>query len=406
MARSSADAPGISTGDELHEDDPPDAGLPDAGWRAALQGRWAALRERLLRSPAFHRAAQTWLPWVARRHAVQAFDLMAGFVYSQVLLAVVRLGLLERLARDGPQPASRLLAGCGLGGDGGERLLRAAVALRLLEPRPGGRFGLGRVGAPLAADAGLRALVLHHEALYRDLADPVALLRDGPPADGALARFWPYAGAPGEAGGEGAAAAYSALMAATQPMVAAQVLQAYPVRRHRRLLDVGGGEGVFACAAAAAAPALRVEVLDLPPVAERARRRLAAAGLQSRSTAWGGSFLHEPLPAGADLVTLVRVVHDHDDGAVRTLLAAVRRALAPGGRLLVAEPLADTPGAPAMGDAYFGLYLHAMGSGRPRSAAALTALLQEAGFGRVTARRTRLPLLASVLVADTDRLRV
>ncbi len=45
-------------------------------------------------------------------------------------------------------------------------------------------------------------------------------------------------------------------------------------------------------------------------------------------------------------------------------------ALPPGGTLLIAEPMAGTPGAEAMGDAYFGLYLWAMGSGRPRSAAA------------------------------------
>lgn len=367
--------------------------------RDALADRWAALRERLLRSAAFRRGAQAWLPWIARRRAVQAFDLMAGFVYSQVLLAVVKLGLLERLARDGPQPPAVLLPALGLPAEGGERLLRAAVAIGLLEPRGGGRLGLGPHGAPLADDAGLRALVLHHEALYRDLADPVALLRGGPGAGGALAGFWPYAAVPGDAGGDAPAAAYSALMAATQPMVAEQVLQAYPVHRHRRLLDVGGGEGAFACAAAAAAPRLHVEVFDLPPVAERARRRLAAAGLAARSTVWPGSFLHAPLPAGADLLTLVRVVHDHDDDAVRTLLAAARRALAPGGRLLLAEPMADTPGARAMGDAYFGLYLHAMGRGRPRSAEALTALLREAGFGRVVQRRTRLPMLASVLVA-------
>lgn len=369
-----------------------------AAWFDAIP-RW---RERLLTSPAFQRWAEANLltRWIARRRATQVFDLMAGFVYSQVLLACVRLGLLERLASSGPQTLPALATALGLPGPHCERLLRAAVALRLLERRAGDRFGLGALGAPLAANPGLRALVEHHQALYGDLADPVALLR-GDAGDGALARFWRYAGQAGQAGGAQRAAAYSALMAATQPMVAEQVLQAYPVARHHRLLDLGGGEAAFACAAARAAPALRVEVFDLPGVAERARARLAAAGLSARSEAWAGNFLGDALPAGADLITLLRVAHDHDDDAVLQLLTAARQALAPGGRLVLAEPMADTPGAAAMGDAYFGFYLLAMGRGRPRQAAQLITLLQAAGFTRVRQRPTRMPLLVGLLVAET-----
>ena len=56
-----------------------------------------------------------------------------------------------------------------------------------------------------------------------------------------------------------------------------------------------------------------------------------------------------------------------------------------------------------MGDAYFGFYLLAMGRGRPRSAAQLTALLQQAGFGRVRELATQMPLQTGVLVARCQR---
>jgi demethylspheroidene O-methyltransferase len=362
---------------------------------------WPVWRDRLLARSDVRRWAEA-LPltrWIARRRARQVFDLMAGFVYTQVLLSGVRLGLFEHLLQAGPQTTDRLTAFLGLPPDASERLLQAARALGLLERRSGARWGLGPLGLPLATDAGLRALVLHHAAVYRDLADPVALLRGQAPP-GELARFWPYAGQPGRDGGAQTAGDYSALMAATQPMVAAQVLQACPVRRHRRLLDVGGGEGAFAEQAAAVAPSLQVEVFDLPAVAERARARLAGAGLAGRSRVWSGSFLHDPLPTGADLVTLLRVVHDHDDEAVMRLLRAVRACLAPGGRLLLAEPMAGTPGADAMGDAYFGFYLLAMGQGRPRPVERLEALLREAGFGQVRRISTRQPLLVQVLCAQ------
>jgi demethylspheroidene O-methyltransferase len=91
-------------------------------------------------------------------------------------------------------------------------------------------------------------------------------------------------------------------------------------------------------------------------------------------------FFRDALPPGYDCITLVRVLHDHDDAACLALLRAVRRALPPGGRLVIAEPMAGTPGALAMGDAYFGFYLWAMNAGRPRTAAEYGAMLKTAGF--------------------------
>ena len=74
-----------------------------------------------------------------------------------------------------------------------------------------------------------------------------------------------------------------------------------------------------------------------------------------------------------------------------TLLRAVAPRLPPGGTLLIAEPMAETPGAEAMGDAYFGFYLLAMGSGRPRTAREIAAArCASAGFARIR-RRDRTP---------------
>jgi demethylspheroidene O-methyltransferase len=56
-----------------------------------------------------------------------------------------------------------------------------------------------------------------------------------------------------------------------------------------------------------------------------------------------------------------------------------------------------------MGDAYFGMYLWAMGSGRPRTAGELAGMLENAGFRRVQQLPTRIPLQTSVLVAERGR---
>ena len=76
-----------------------------------------------------------------------------------------------------------------------------------------------------------------------------------------------------------------------------------------------------------------------------------------------------------------------------------REALPEGGSLLVCEPMSGTPGAEAIGDAYYGLYLAAMGKGRSRTPAELTALLRSAGFAEVRLLPTPLPLQTRVLLA-------
>jgi demethylspheroidene O-methyltransferase len=77
----------------------------------------------------------------------------------------------------------------------------------------------------------------------------------------------------------------------------------------------------------------------------------------------------------------------------------VRAALPGDGTLLLAEPIADTPGAEPVGAAYFGFYLLAMGSGRARSKAELAGLLAQAGFAAPRFLPTHTPLVTSVLVA-------
>ncbi|MEJ2534171.1 MAG: methyltransferase, partial [Gammaproteobacteria bacterium] len=62
-------------------------------------------------------------------------------------------------------------------------------------------------------------------------------------------------------------------------------------------------------------------------------------------------------------------------------------------------PMLDAPGAEDMGASYFGFYLLAMGSGRPRAFRELRSMLRKAGFTRVRAHRTPLPLICSVMSA-------
>ena len=145
---------------------------------------------------------------------------------------------------------------------------------------------------------------------------------------------------------------------------------------------------MFLSAVGARVPAIDLGLFDLPAVGDRARARFDSAGLAARAAVFGGDFLNDSLPLGYDIVSLIRVLHDHDDAPALALLRNVHAALPPGGTVFIAEPMAETRGAEPAGDAYFGFYLLAMGSGRPRNARAIADMLRTAGFRRPRVLRT------------------
>ncbi len=337
---------------------------------------------------------------ITMRRSRALFDIVSGFVYTQTLSACVELELFEFLA-SGARTIEEIAEHTALSPASTERLLNAAVSLRLLARRRYGRFAIGPLGAPLVGNTGVLALVRHHRLAYQDLVDPVELLRTGADYRTELSRYWSYADAPRpQSIDDTRVAAYSEIMAATLPPVAAEVLDGYDLSRHECLLDIGGGEGVFLSLVGQRHSHLELRLFDLPAVAARARQRLDAAGLGERARCLGGNFHADPLPAGADVCTLVRVLLDHDDASVMRLLHRVRAALPSGGTLLIAEAMAGAKGAETVGDAYFSFYLLAMGKGRARRASELHQMLKSAGFRKSREIATRFPIQTGLIVAE------
>ncbi|WP_299783895.1 methyltransferase [uncultured Roseobacter sp.] len=342
------------------------------GWR----GGWL---NRLVARPGF----QSWaskFPLTrrqARKDGALLFDVVQGFVQSQVLMALVELDILRRL-RAGPQSADLLGRATDIPADRMRVLLQAAAALDLLKRDRKGAYRLARKGAALMGVPGLEAMIRHHRAFYADLADPVALLQG--PTQTELSEFWPYVfGARGDIDPD-VAATYSDLMAQSQRLVAEDTLRAVSLKNTQCLLDVGGGTGAFLEVAGQQAMGMKMMLFDLPQVVSAARVRLNAAGMGDRVTIHAGSFREDPLPPGADALSLIRVLYDHSDDTVRKLLAATFAALPPGGRLIISEPMGGGTSPDPAGDVYFAFYTLAMQTGRVRSADEISDLCATAGF--------------------------
>ena len=358
-------------------------------------------RNRLIASPSFQRWAIRFplTRWLVRKQASDIFDLMAGFVYSQVLLACTQLNLFDILA-NGALSFDELKKQIPLKPAGLRRLLDAAVAIKLLVKRSEDRYALSMKSAPLVGNIAILDMVKHHADFYRDLSDPIALLQ-GDKSSASLNEYWPYITSEQGAAPENLSAEkvadYSKLMAHTQSLVTDEIIDAYPMSKHQIVLDIGGGQGAFIKRLATQYPHLSFKLFDIPGVAELSNAHFKEIGLSSRAQAIGGNFFQDSLPKGCDLATLVRVIFDHDDVRVSQLLANVFDALNPGGTLLLAEPMAETKGFEAMGHAYFGFYLLAMGRGRPRTEAEIRGLLSEAGFTAIELLNSYMPLNAQIL---------
>lgn len=389
----------VRTDGNTHERAPDAPARPQSA-RPSMRERLVTWRNRLVTTRRFQRwaAAFPLTRPVARARAARLFDLCAGFVYSQILHACVRLKLLELLA-DAPRTVDEVARSLSIPDDGARRLLSGAEALGLIETLGDGRFALSMDGAALLGNPGALAMIAHHPHFYDDLRDPVALLR-GEADDTSLSRFWGYARGENPAAlAPDEIAQYTALMSASQSLIAEDILDSYDLSRHRLVIDVGGGDGAFVEAAAAHHPGLSLMIFDLPAVAEQAAQRMERAGITPQVRIESGDFFADPLPSGPDAITLVRVLLDHDDAGALKILRRAHDALPPGGVLLVAETLSGVSGAERIADAYFGFYLMAMGKGRPRRVDEMRALLAEAGFGDIRLRRTRRPLLTQLMTA-------
>ena len=377
----------------------PNALLEVTTWQDSLL-QWL---ERLYASPRLYQwsLSNPLTRWITKRRTQQIFDLMSGFVYSQVLLGCVRLDLFKMLYQK-PLDLQQISLQTRVSEQALQKLLVSAVSLGLLESRSHQRFGLGALGVPLAMHPGIGAMVEHNHLLYRDMQDPLAFLNNAWQGD--MAEYWPYAhdAQAAERVAQEKFSRYSDLMASSQEFVVQEILESYYFEEHRCVLDVGAGKGRFASELALHAKHLKLQLFDLPPVLELAKATFQSKGLTDRLSLCPGNFLHDPLPQGADLVTLVRVAHDHPDEVVQQLLQKIHDALPVGGILLLAEPMAKTysqnADGPAQTDVYFHFYLLAMGAGRLRTPEELMLMMSKAGFVGLELLPNNMPIHARILL--------
>lgn len=153
----------------------------------------------------------------------------------------------------------------------------------------------------------------------------------------------------------------------------------------RRLLDVGGGSGVFAIAAAQRHPELRATVMDLPAMCEAARDYIDAGDVGGRVETVAVDMFREPWPEGHDALFFSNIFHDWRPDTCAELAAKAFAALPSGGRIFLHEMLMDDDLAGPLTTASFSMLMLLGTRGKQYSLGEFRDILEGAGFAGVAA---------------------
>lgn len=147
----------------------------------------------------------------------------------------------------------------------------------------------------------------------------------------------------------------------------------------RRLLDVGGGSGIYSTTMVAAHEQLSATVLEQPPVDALVTQEIARHGLSGRVQVASGDMFAVKWPE-ADILLLSNVLHDWDEPEMRELLVKAAQTLAPGGLLIIHDAFIRDDKTGPLPVAEYSALLMNITQGKCYSAAEYGAVLAELGF--------------------------
>ncbi len=312
-------------------------------------------------------------------------ELIRGFMPSRAVLTALELDVFTAVGEGGT--AEQIAAKIRTNARATGMLLNALASLKLLEKREGvytntplsARFFVE--GTPDSA----RTAQLHIANIWKSWSTLSDAVRAGtsvaPRGDG------------------GSVTPFIAAMDHNARGRARAVVQAAGIDGARRMLDLGGGSGAYSIAFAKAAPALRVDIVDLPEVLPITQEHIRKAGLAERISTRAGDMLTIPVESGRyDLVLLSAICHMYSPEENRQLFRRAYDTLAPEGRLVVADFILEADKtAPRFGALFALNMLVNTRAGASYSEPEYETWLKEAGFAE--AKRVRIPGPVNLMIA-------
>jgi 3-hydroxy-5-methyl-1-naphthoate 3-O-methyltransferase len=168
---------------------------------------------------------------------------------------------------------------------------------------------------------------------------------------------------------------------------AMQLTKVYDFSKHRRMMDIGGGSGVYAIQVVKANPHMKATVLDLEAVCEVAEQYIKSYNLEDKVKTKPLDFFREDIPKGYDVSFLSLILHDYSEEKGIALLKKINTSLANDGVIVISEWLLNDEKTGPAASALMGLnmIIETYG-GKNYSYAEIADMLKQAGFKRAERR--------------------
>lgn len=262
-------------------------------------------------------------------------QMLNGFHVAGAVSCLAKLGVPD-LVEAGPKSAEDLAVQIGAHPGALYRLLRATASLGVLAEGPDGKFSQTPLSAVLRSDAkpSLRALAIMgaHQWHMRGWERVEYSVRTGNTAlDEIFGKplFEHFKESPAEA------QVFNDAMTSLSMIDSPAIADAYSFEGIDSVVDVAGGHGLLLATILERNPHLKGTLFDAPHVVAGAKDGPLKPFL-SRCTLVGGDMF-DSVPAGADAYMMKHIIHDWPDEMCVKLLKLCRKAVKPGGRLLIMD---------------------------------------------------------------------
>ncbi|MGA9883678.1 MAG: methyltransferase [Candidatus Acidiferrales bacterium] len=301
-------------------------------------------------------------------------------------VAVIGLDLFTHVAQS-PANASTICTSLGLAHRPADVMLTYLCALGLLENRSGIFYLTEKARDFLTSDSPWFLGPFYASFAERPVARSLLeVLRTGKPSVWASNQARkPWAEAMED---DAFAQQFTGIMDARGLYLGPAMARQLDLSAHERVLDIGGGSGIYACCLVAAHPHLRATVLEKSPVDRVTRQCIARRGYSDRVDVVVGDMFATPLPTGCDVHLWSNALHDWEAPTVESLLAKSFAALPPGGMVVIHDAHVNREKNGPLAVAAYSVFLMASTEGKCYSIGEMESMLAEIGFANVEFRPT------------------
>ena len=309
-------------------------------------------------------------------HAV-LMQVLTGKWISSAVSAVAQFGVADHLEQ-GPKTVKELADATGTQEQALYRVLRACASIGIFAEQPDGRFANTPLSEPLRSNAvpcvRHMAMMMIEDWQLRSWAELPWSMQTGQPAPkkifGMTGFEW-FSQNPEK--GVIFNRAMKDISTADSPVIASS----YDYSVFKTLVDVAGGLGTLLGAILDRTPSLHGIVFEMPHVVEQIKREDSLRKWSGRCEPVAGSFFDSVPPS--DGYIMKHILHDWEDEPASRILAACRKAILPGGKVLVVDQVVPAGNTPSPSK-FMDLEMLVAPGGRERTAEEWEKLFSMSGF--------------------------